>query len=473
MSRIRNNASQQYLVPYLLAFIVFCNNILWASFLPFNKAPDESDHYTISKFVGDYGRLPVLGTDLQIYWMNRATKSPVTRGEIEYFSRMPQKYLSGVFYEIRIFPWILDSCLTYLLTGLVIKVISIFSGILHVLVFGARVLSALCGALTVFFTYKIAQRLLPEDDYLAPLAAIFVGSLPQFTFVSSYINQEAVAALIATLIFFSWVRCAESWSGKNALLLGVMLGLGVLSKPSVFFIALLTVLFVLSFLREGWRKNIRMIAVIALSALAVCGWFFIGNYRVYGSFWPTHWMQTYGNLYYREAMMEAPPFIRNHSVVFGLLPKGPVPVEFAMKGFLDLNFRSFWGMFGWLDVPMPESFYLIAKGIVLAGAGGLIKIFPKVYTDKSHQNKILNLLLVSFPVLLMVSAVFSSVVAFTPQGRYLFPAIAPFAIGITMGWLALFKNARRKREILIGLVTLLVTMNIWAFLTSILFRYYL
>ena len=60
------------------------------------------------------------------------------------------------------------------------------------------------GAVCVFLIFKILDYVL-KDEKIKWMITILVTSIPQFAFISSYVNNDIFALAGALLILFSWV----------------------------------------------------------------------------------------------------------------------------------------------------------------------------------------------------------------------------------------------------------------------------
>jgi hypothetical protein len=146
------------------------------------------------------------------------------------------------------------------------------------------------------------------------------------------------------------------------------------------------------------------------------------------------------------------PFIRPGSVLAGLagylrlrelawvwrsgrlLEPPPLGWELAR-----IFFVSFWGQFGWMSVPLvgatpwEGALGLVCLGALLGLAGWLVRPHPP------WQRRAVGLLL----LILVAGLLFPLLNAYTQprnqaiqQGRYLFPALAPIALLLVLGWRA-------------------------------------
>jgi hypothetical protein len=110
---------------------------------------------------------------------------------------------------------------------------------------------------------------------------------------------------------------------------------------------------------------------------------------------------------------------------------------------LTTTFHSFWGQFGWLAVPMPDSTYLalglISFMAVIGWIGWLIEL-RKLAPRPTPQSIILVLLL----LLTVAGFIWYNLTFVQHQGRYLFPALIPIGMAFSIGlnqWLSKIKSA--------------------------------
>jgi hypothetical protein len=102
-------------------------------------------------------------------------------------------------------------------------------------------------------------------------------------------------------------------------------------------------------------------------------------------------------------------------------------------------FVSFWGQFGWMSVPLvgatpwEGALGLVCLGALLGLAGWLVRPHPP------WRRRAVGLLL----LILVAGLLFPLLNAYTQprnqaiqQGRYLFPALAPIALLLVLGWRA-------------------------------------
>jgi len=143
--------------------------------------------------------------------------------------------------------------------------------------------------------------------------------------------------------------------------------------------------------------------------------------------------------------------------------------------FLHTLFKSFWGNFGWMNIPLPSFWYGIIILITAIAVGGLIAFFAKM-TKKPwlfSRQRVSAILLLTFAVvsalvLIMVGMIRARTIVpeALPQGRYLFPVIIPLAFLLVLGWREIIPQRLR-------LLALLVLLNSFFFFDLVCLVYYL
>lgn len=137
-----------------------------------------------------------------------------------------------------------------------------------------RVLSVLLATGTVIAAYACFRLLWPDatlrDAARRLLALGFMAFMPQFAYISGALNNDNLLMLLATLSLYVLLRQLRTLpSRKNAILLGVLLGLALLTKANAVFLALPTGLVVLISLRQdrrAWRYAAITLAVMFVVA---------------------------------------------------------------------------------------------------------------------------------------------------------------------------------------------------------------
>jgi dolichyl-phosphate-mannose-protein mannosyltransferase len=285
-----------------------------------------------------------------------------------------------------------------------------------------RLLSILFSAVTVVLTYLLALEIGAARS-LAAAAASLVAFNPMFVFISGSVNNDSLAAMLATLGLVLLARVHTSGpSMRGYVALGVVLGLAALAKVSdlglvlvaggVFTMTHLPRRAILSSRGAERRSNLLVPAtwrylagplLTALIVVAIAGWWYLRNYILYGD-----------------------PFAFNVWVAIAGGRPAPATLATLLNEFQGMRI-SFWGNFGGVNIIAPDWVYSVLDVFtVLAGIGLLIGMGRRTLPR-----------LIALPVLwlgiIFVALVRWTMLTYASQGRLLFPAISGIAILIVFG----------------------------------------
>lgn len=370
---------------------------LYALYTPSWQVPDEPAHYNYIRALATERALPVIEPgDYDQEYLGRLTAlrfpPDLSIAPLRYEDHQPPLY--------------------YLLA---VPLFLLFGGALLPL----RLLSLFLGALLLAVVLRLTRDLFPDSPFL-PLAAVaWVAFLPQHLAMAAGVNNDVLAELLLTLALWLAVRSdLRPWT------MGAVLGLCLLTKTTAY-VALPVLLLALWWPRPtSWRAGLARTGRALLAALILAGPWLVRNIAVYG------WTDPLG-------------LARHNAVVVGqprteewLAQMGFPRLAWA---FLRTTFQSFWGQFGWMGVPMHPPVYLALAGVSLLLLAGLVgwlldRRRPRL---SANQRRGLALLALS-AVLTFVSYLWYNLTFVQHQGRYLFPAIAPMAVGfaLALNWLA-------------------------------------
>jgi 4-amino-4-deoxy-L-arabinose transferase-like glycosyltransferase len=161
-----------------------------------------------------------------------------------------------------------------------------------------RLLSLAMGAVTIAAIYATVSAL-TVDRRLALSCAALLAFLPGFIVMAALVSNDNLAAMLAALVCWRIVLlrpaehdAQESLPGlRSLLLLGLLLGLGLLSKTSMLaFVPTVGAALLIARGRHrwAWQPWLRANLVVFGTALLVSGWYFVRNYISYGDWlaWP-------------------------------------------------------------------------------------------------------------------------------------------------------------------------------------------
>jgi hypothetical protein len=282
-----------------------------------------------------------------------------------------------------------------------------------------RGLSISIGLVSVALVYAAARALVPPPaPPLAALLATLLAALqPQRLFIGASVSNEnlalAFSALLCLLICRSLVArpaVADPSSHRNALLVGVAFGLGLLSKFTVGSFALpLAWTFWVG--RAGKpRSAVTNISLLFGAALLVAGPFLLYNTLAYGD-----------------------PIAGR--AVAAMLP-GDSNFRLTDLFWLHDPFRwyfwsSYWGVFGWQRIWMPGWFYGIFALLVGAAILGGVRLLLAGVLDRAQRQACAALLaqaLIAYAGIVLYSL---RIIAW--QGREIFTALPGLCILMGLG----------------------------------------
>lgn len=380
----------------LLAYLLVAG--LYAVYTPPWQAPDEPAHVSYVRQLAS-GSLPVIepGDYDQDY------QGTVISSEFD-----PQYSVAPFSYE----DW--QPPLYYLLLT---PVYLLFDGALVPL----RLVSVLLGAGVVLVAYLVGRQVWPGRERLAlALAlttAVFVAFLPQHVAILASVNNDSLAELLIGLILWLLLRLRTEVSGRLWLLVGVLLGLGFLTKATVYLMVPLAALVL------WWRYRRDRPALLAnglrvavpAGLLGLPWW--VRNMVVYGPLDP---LATAAH----DAVVVGQPRTVEWLALYG-------PGEVAGR-FLRTTFQSFWGQFGWMALPLPSWIYaplLLFTALVLLGL--LWNAFSRRSPDPARRSPV-PILLTAFLLSLLLYLGYN-VTFVQHQGRYLFTALIPIGVAVAAG----------------------------------------
>ena len=419
------------LIPIILIYLLI--GVLFVFYTPAWQAPDEPAHYNYIRQLAA-GRLPVIeaGDYDQDYLM-----------EVVFISAFaPQYSLESIEYEDWQPPlYYLLQTPNYLVSGGSLTAMRLFS-----LVLGSGV---------VILAYALVYRLAPEEQWLALTTAVFVAFLPQHMAMISSANNDALAELLLAAILFMLVVIGQSerFRTRDYIVLGVLLGLGYLTKGTVYPISGTVGLLLIWHLWREWGQLIKAGLLVFVPAFLLGALWWIRNIAVYGG------LDFLGKAAH-DSVVIGQPRTAEWVAQYGL--------EDTLGRFVQTTFNSFWGQFGWMTVPMtyPSWLYPLLWLFTGAALAGLIAAaFSGRRTLAKHLLAIL-VMLTLFALTLSVHVVYNLTFV-QHQGRYLFPALIPIALGLAVGLGLWFRPLRRRWPHIVfaiptGLAVALIALDLYA-----------
>ncbi|MGI8914918.1 MAG: hypothetical protein ACR2JY_14235 [Chloroflexota bacterium] len=334
-----------------------------------------------------------------------------------------------------------------------------------------RLLSTLCGVVTVVAVYALAQLVAPvvEGSVLGAafarrrvhsrtaavtqrgraasalplLAMALVAFNPMFLFISGSVDNDVLAIALSSLILLLLVMALSNGATpRAAALTGTLVGLATLTKLSAAAIAApaLAVYLWLAWRSRSRRRAGQYVAALTIPPLLLSGWWFIRNWILYGDpLGLATFVQVAGG---RDQAL----------TVTGLLAEAPS------------IWSGFWGVFGIFDILLPAYYYAFAKALlIVAGLGLLVRIIHAVrahygteQVDRRGPNRAILVLLGGWLLLEALLLVRWTVATQASSGRLLFPALGSVAVLAALGLVTL---AGRWQWVLSSALTVVLALG--------------
>ena len=421
---------------------------------PVMEASDELWHYPMVKYIADHWALPVQKPGVETAWRQEGSQPPlyyalsamltfwIDTSDLDQVRWINPHADNGIIRPDgngnlivhraeEQFPW----------QGTVLAI--------HLI----RFLSVGMGAGTVYLTYRLVLELWPKRDLLALIAASVTAFNPMFAFISGSVNNDNLAMLLGAAGIWLIVRLVRQHdvgdqvvSGawwRDVTLLGVVLGSAMLTKVSTAGLLFLTALAIgyVSWKRRSWKHFFSGGFVTAGMVLLIAGWWFVRNAVLYDGDWTG---------------------IDRFIVILGY--RDPPATLRQLWGERYGFMMAFWGLFGGVNVPMPDWIYRVLNGTaVLSAVGLVIGLANKAIRDWQgwRRHEMLLLLVVLWPVTVVLPWISWATRTWSSQGRLVFSAMSAWSTWFVLGLSALVP--RRRTAWIPGLVgCFLLGVAAWA-----------
>ncbi len=303
------------------------------------------------------------------------------------------------------------------------------------------------GLLVLGSAYRIGQILDSKDRTLGIAAAGWIAFLPQFVFISATIRNDTLANALGALVLLLAVLVQTSPSKSHHALLGILIGLGALTKYTFLYIAPVALLAVIIANLHSPRDWVKPLMFILIPAALLWGGY---------------------HLAFDEARIAlAYTFstalrIKPDTLTWDYLARIPVP----------LLIELFFARFGWAGVGPQAAWSRLAFGAWSVGAFATALQAKQLYqsSDANQSRRIILLMTIAW-LSASIGVVRFNLSDFQPQGRYLFPALVAWSL---IGFWGLWQMLTRRGKVLVTLAstTAMLTFNLYALFFTLVPTYY-
>jgi hypothetical protein len=304
-----------------------------------------------------------------------------------------------------------------------------------------RLMNILLGVVWIYLVYLLSRAFFvksddqpgcPTDKY-ALASAAFVAVIPTAPYMAAVVNNDILIALLfnwALIPMLAFFRTG-GLSAKSAALLGLLMGLAILTKAQGLILVPLIVLAGICACRRTGYKNmgdvVRAIGIALGIAGLVSGWWFIRCQAIYGTPMPH-------SLYN--------PVLNGSIVTLFFFPLETIKLFWTMVGNL---LGYFWLPYWLVEASLPWQRYSMILSIL--GLIWLIGIIIRLRRDRNMDLRALCFLLMC-PI--AICATWIHYVLMTDrganlQGRLLLPSAAVIAIASILGADGWLKGVKAKK----------------------------
>ncbi|HRP02850.1 MAG TPA: DUF2142 domain-containing protein [Candidatus Kapabacteria bacterium] len=398
----RRNQKKNYTYKELIVTILtigLATHLIYVIFTPLFWAPDAQSHFNFVKYLSEHYALPI-----------HTVKMGDISNEWEYYQ--PPLY--------------------YIILAPFYKISTLMGADLNTSVKILRITSVFFWFISTYFSIKFIETIKFNNFAIKILTITIFSLLPTYIFISSTINNDNLIIVFANILLYLSTR--ES-TKKNAILMGVILGLAILTKLLA---AIIFVYFGLIFLYKFFKKNRNWNSItntFITIAIGIIFWIpmIVRNLIIYGSltaadvvnvpyYWDSIWKCIYSSMIY-----------------------------------LQISFWSIAGMFN----DIGGRFGVVGGIIFLFSAFGYIKYRKEVLSSyhslERQEKEFLITMILTIITNLGLVAWFAFAYA-QAQGRYLLLLLAPISLIIAYG----FNNYKifRRNDIVIHIIGVFLTYNL-------------
>ena len=417
---------KDYILIFVIALVACVLYSFEALTQDVNFCPDEGMRYDIPLWIFRNHRLPV-GNEPEL-------RSP----------------LWGISYGFSpYFPSLVSVCL--------MKLVSLFSSTDTSLFLAARFSSVVAGTFTVAIVFLIGRESF-KYRLSAVVLSVLVAFLPQFSFLSSYLNNDVYTVFCSAMILLSWIKGTKSaWNLSSCLLLGLGCGILALSYYNGYGWILCSIIYF--FVSNKGRKYtfvLNRFAFIFLLVFAIAGWYFIRNIVIYNG--DVFGLKT--SLFYSEKYAVPKLKPSNRSTYRN---KGLSIVSLMMeRNWWKLTIRSYFAVFGYMNVNAPGKVYKLYCCILFVG---FVNFCIAACKHKLLQKKFIFTILLAgcicIPVLLSLYYSWGS--DYQPQGRYIIASLLPVMYFVSWGYDEFDDAFFPFKKKYIGIALCFVWLSLFAF----------
>jgi 4-amino-4-deoxy-L-arabinose transferase-like glycosyltransferase len=475
MNDTSTTSSNQWAIIAILALTIV-KGVLWSAAIPIWQAPDEPSHFSVVQFIAEFGRLPGPKDDAKVSEEVRQSAKLLDLWRIAFHPAERPVFSVGMEgadeaairdtpWKSRITPSNMSSTALHLPPLYYIPCAGayrlVYGGDILVRLYAVRQISVILAVVTVWLAYRTTRLVFPTNVTMQVTIPILVSFHPMFTFLGAVVNTDIMLIMLSSWATHLLLLVIHSgFTAKRAAVFGLVLGLGVLTKPQIWFLLVpLAVAMLLEISRRKTRMHRIFLLLVLLMAicLAVAGWSLVRNQML------------------------------NESVFYSYQPSYDPHPATTLTEFLwtyenrltDPLLRGYWGLFGWVDTHMPQWSYYYLRLATFTALLGIGAYAGNVWARRCFTDTHLSLLIQGAYAATLVIAFailgfwhYRNIGGIQPsQGRYFLAPVVSQMTLLAVGLLALVPS-RWHRPAHLALQAGMILVNIVALFGALIPRYY-
>ncbi|MCB0210944.1 MAG: glycosyltransferase family 39 protein [Anaerolineae bacterium] len=429
-----------YKILALLIGLIIVRGLIYIAIIPPWLAPDEPAHFEAIRLIGQEGLLPTRDAYLttpmhpemhasfqtfQVWQLSRLAPPQAPRRPDQPSSDLFIDYYpptsTGSLIIAGNYPLVYHQLMAPL--SALIRNLSLVQQ-----VYIMRLVSLLLTTLTVVCGWFFGRTIFPAQMRYALGLTSFLVFLPMHLHVDTAINSDVLVVVLVALYFLGLAKIfCKGPSLPWLIITALALGAAVITKPTSLFILPTTGVALLLYGARRFYWKPRLLAGLLPVVIAIA---FIGSIVLFQVGDGGRAVSTL------DIAIEQPVVTGNYFS----------PAALAVYAYtIQWGFLSFWGLFGWANIPVLATgirvVWLVCLGVglgvVIFGGRHLLQLGQQRRTLTSQQQDILLVLLCS--LIFALISVYTPIIAtqstrWGPPARYFFPALLPLALYFFLGY---------------------------------------
>lgn len=373
---------------------------IWSGQIGYNQAPDEVTHFFLIEYFWQFGTVPHPGIDPMQPFVGELTGQTFNSGMFWYYG-LPFLHSLGAVSTAWLFGPLFGEGNGYL---------------------AARSFNWIMAAVFLFSQLQTASALLRRRGGEAIVVGLAVALIPQVTFVFSYMNSDGFGLACVSLMVWALAAAMEKGRVANYTALGAAIGLVILTKLYFYPAVLYVVIYIMGFwVLDPSRRNAKGLAGAITAAALISIPVIAVTYAYFGEFTGVRGQLDFVRLHQGDpATGYGTCYLACENAVVNSATLGP---------WLQTLWRSFFGVFGWMSIPLSQRVFdgVFIPITGLAIIGSIFAISISCLRRDWHSALTVALYWAMVLGTVLMSIISSQTTLPQAQGRYIFVAI-PLAV---------------------------------------------